>query len=137
MQARRAGHDIGRDVCDVAIPDGAVAISDVQYPRGPVRSARPGQQRRVDPSTWRALADIANTPGMLGAIRLARAQARNWAWVARAELTCAEPPGSGAAVKTTQAVIDLDATLVTGHLRKKVLAATLGPAAAITRSGLD
>jgi len=58
--------------------------------------------------------------GMMAAIRLARAQARDRAWLARGELTRAELPGSRAAGKTIrQVVIDLDATLVTAHSDKE------------------
>ncbi len=100
----------------VAIADGAVTISDVQTladqqglhgPAGSVASA---------PTIWRVLAGVANTPGMLAAIRLARAQARDRAWMGRGELIGTELPGSRAAGKLLgQIVIDLDATLVTVH----------------------
>jgi hypothetical protein len=57
---------------------------------------------------------------MLAGIRLARAVARDRAWLARGELTEAELPGSRAAGKTVeQVVIDLDATLVTAHSDKE------------------
>jgi len=50
---------------------------------------------------------------MLAAIRLARAQARDRAWMGRGELIGTELPGSRAAGKLLgQIVIDLDATLV-------------------------
>jgi len=55
------------------------------------------------------LAGIANAPGMLAAIRQARTDARDRAWLARRELTGSELPGSRAAGKTiAQVVIDLD-----------------------------
>ena len=63
---------------------------------------------------------VANTPGILTKIRLARAQARDRARCARGELTGAELPGSRAAGKLIgQVVIDLDATLVTAHSDKE------------------
>jgi hypothetical protein len=56
---------------------------------------------------------------MLGSIRLARAQARDRAWLARGELTGCELPGSRAAGRLlAQVVIDLDATLVTAVKKK-------------------
>ena len=70
---------------------------------------------------WRSVGGaVANTPGILAQIRLARAQARDRAWLARAELTGAELPGSRAAGKLIeQVVIDLDATPVTAHSDKE------------------
>ena len=57
---------------------------------------------------------------MLGEIRLARAQARDRAWLARGELTGTELPGSCAAGRLLEhVVIDLDATLVTAHSEKE------------------
>ena len=57
---------------------------------------------------------------MLTKIRLARAHARDRAWLARGELTGAELPGSRAAGQTIRkVVIDLDATLVTAHSDKE------------------
>ncbi|MGI9157335.1 MAG: hypothetical protein ACR2FG_11990, partial [Marmoricola sp.] len=65
---------------------------------------------------WRVLDAVANTPGLLAAIRQARAQARDRAWLARGELTGVELAGSRAAgTMIAQVVIDLDATLVTAH----------------------
>jgi len=122
LRERRAGHDPGRVLVDVAvaIADGAVTISDVQALadqeglHGPVGSVA------STPTVWRVLAGVANTPGMLAAIRQARARARDRAWLARGELTGTELPGSRAAGKTIgQVVIDLDATLVTAHSEKE------------------
>jgi len=115
LRERRAGHDPGRVLVDVAvaIADGAVSISDVQ--------ALADQQglHASTPTIWRVLADIAN-PGMLAATRQGRAQARDRAWLARGELTGAELPGSRAAgTRIGQVVIDLDATLVTAHSDKQ------------------
>ena len=69
------------------------------------------------PTIWRVLAGI--DEAMLGEIRLARALARDRAWLARGELTGIELPGSRAADRLfEQVVIDLDATLVTVHWRQ-------------------
>jgi len=122
LRERRAGHDPGRVLVDVAvaIADGAVTISDVQALadqqglHGPVGSVA------STPTIWRVLSAVASTPGMLAKIRLARAQARDRAWLARGELTGVELPGSRAAGKTiNEVVIDLDATLVTAHSDKE------------------
>jgi len=120
LRQRRAGHDPGRVLVDVAvaIADGAVTISDVQTladqqglhgPTGTVASTS---------TIWRVLAGIDNE--MLAQIRQAQAQARERAWTARGELTGAELPGSRAAGTTiNQVVIDLDATLVTARSDKE------------------
>jgi len=122
LRERRAGHDPGRVLVDVAvaIADGAVSISvvqtlaDQQGLHGPVGSVA------STATIWRVLAGIAADPGMLAAIRLGRAQARDRAWLARGELTGTELPGSRAAGKRiSQVVIDLDATLVTAHSDKE------------------
>ena len=70
------------------------------------------------PTIWRVLAGIDAV--MLGQIRLARAEARDRAWIARGDLTGAELPGSRAAGRVVEhVVIDLDATLVTAHSEKE------------------
>ncbi len=118
LRERRAGHDPGRVLVDVAvaIADGAVTISDVQTLADQQGLHGPAGSVASTPTIWRVLADIANTPGMLAAIRLGRAQARDRAWLARGELTGTQLPGSRAAGKTiSEVVIDLDATLVTAH----------------------
>jgi len=119
---RRSGYDPGRVLVDVAvaIADGAVSISDVQALAD--QEARPGPAGSVASTStiWRVLADIANSPGMLAAIRQARAEALDRAWLARGELTGTELAGSRAAGKRIgQVVIDLDVTLVTAHLDKE------------------
>ena len=120
LRERRAGHDPGRVLVDVAvaIADGARTIRDVQVLadqrglHGPVGSIA------STPTIWRVLDGIDET--MLGGIRLARAAARDRAWLARGELTGAELPGSRAAGRLLeQIVIDLDATLVTAHSDKE------------------
>jgi len=122
LRERRAGHDPGRVLIDVAvaIADGAVTISDVQALADQQGLHGPAGSIASTPTIWRVLAGIANAPGMLAKIRLARAEARDRAWLARGELTGAELPGSGAAGKLIgQVVIDLDATLVTAHSDKE------------------
>jgi len=118
LRERRAGHDPGRVLVDVAvaIADGAVSISDVQVLADQQGLHGPAGSVASTPTIWRVLAGIAADPGMLAAIRQGRAQARDRAWLARGELTGAELPGSRAAGKTiSQVVIDLDATLITAH----------------------
>jgi len=122
LRERRAGHDPGRVLVDVAvaIADGAVSISDVRVLADQQGLHGPAGSVASTPTIWRVLAGIAADPGMLAAIRQGRAQARDRAWLARGELTGAELPGSRAAGKTiSQVVIDLDATLVTAHSDKE------------------
>jgi len=122
LRERRAGHDPGRVLVDVAvaIADGAVSISDVQVLADQQGLHGPAGSVASTPTIWRVLAGVANAPGMLAAVRLARAEARDRAWLARGELTGAELPGSRAAGKLLgQVVIDLDATLVTAHSDKE------------------
>jgi len=122
LRERRAGHDPGQVLIDVAvaIADGAVTISDVQALADQQGLHGPAGSIASTPTIWRVLAGIANAPGMLAKIRLARAEARDRAWLARGELTGAELPGSRAAGKLIgQVVIDLDATLVTAHSDKE------------------
>ncbi len=122
LRERRAGHDPGRVLVDVAvaIADGAVTISDVQALADQQGLHGPAGSVASTPTVWRVLAGVANTPGMLAAIRRARAQARDRAWLARGELTGTELPGSRAAgQRIGQVVIDLDATLVTAYSDKE------------------
>jgi len=120
LRERRAGHDPGRVLVDVAvaIADGARTISDVQVLadqqglHGPVGSVA------STATIWRVLDGI--DASMLADIRRARATARDRAWLARGELTGSELPGSRAAGRTIeQVVIDMDATLVTAHSDKE------------------
>ncbi len=120
LRARRAGHDPGRVLVDVAvaIADGAVTITDVQVLVDQEGLHGPAGSVASTPTIWRVLAGI--DEATLGRIRLARAAARDRAWAARGELTGSELPGSRAAGKTiTEVVIDLDATLVTTHSEKE------------------
>jgi len=120
LRQRQAGHDPGRVLVDVAvaIADGARTISDVQVLADQQGLHGPAGSVASTPTIWRVLAGI--DPAMLAEIRLARAVARDRAWLARGELTGAELPGSRAAGRMLeQVVIDLDATLVTAHSDKQ------------------
>ena len=120
LRQRRAGHDPGRVLVDVAvaIADGATTISDVQALAEQRGLHGPAGSVASTPTIWRVLAGI--DTAMLGEIRLARAVARDRAWLARGELTGTELPGSRAAGRMLeQVVIDLDATLVTAHSDKE------------------
>lgn len=120
LRERRAGHDPGRVLVDVAvaIADGARVISDVQALADQVGLHGPAGSVASTPTIWRVLAGI--DAAMLADIRLARAAARDRAWLARGELTGSELPGSRAAGRLLdQTVIDLDATLVTAHSDKE------------------
>ncbi len=120
LRERRAGHDPGRVLVDVAvaIADGAVTISDIQALADHEGLHGPAGSVASTPTIWRVLAGIDGA--MLTQIRQARAQARDRAWTARGELTGSELPGSRAAGKVIdEVVIDLDATLVTAHSDKE------------------
>ena len=126
LRERRAGHDPGRVLVDVAvaIADGAVTISDIQALADHEGLHGPAGTVASTPTIWRVLSAIGNDQkaggGMLTRIRLARAEARDRAWTARGELTGSELPGSRVAGKTIgEVVIDLDATLVTAHSEKE------------------
>ena len=121
LRQRRAGHDPGRVLVDVAvavaIADGTMTISDVQALADQHGLHGSAGSVASTPTIWRVLASI--DTAMLAEIRLARAVARDGAWLARGELTGAELPGSPAAGRLLeQVVIDLDATLVTAHWRQ-------------------
>ena len=121
LRERRAGHDPGRVLVDVAvaIADGAVTITDVQAMADQEGLHGPAGTVASTSTIWRVLARIGKDDTMLDRIRLARAEARDRAWTARGELTGTELPGSWAAGKTiSEVVIDLDATLVTAHSEK-------------------
>ncbi len=120
LRERRAGHDPGRVLVDVAvaIADGARSISDVQSLADQEGLHGPAGSVASTATIWRVLAGIDGA--MLAGIRRARAVARDRAWLARGELTGTELPGSRAAGRLlTQTVIDLDATLVTAHSDKE------------------
>ncbi len=120
LRSRQAGHDPGRVLVDVAvaIADGARTISDVQVLADQQGLHGPAGSVASTPTIWRVLDGVDEQ--MLSAIRLARAAARDRAWLARGELTGTELPGSRAAGRLLeQVVIDLDATLVTAHSDKQ------------------
>ena len=122
LRVRRAGHDPGRVLTDlaVAIADGAETITDLQVLadqpdlHGPVASTA---------TAWRVLAGV--DEAMLADMHLVRALARERAWLARAELTGRALPPSRAAGRDVDAVvIDIDATLVDCHSEKEGAAGT-------------
>jgi len=120
LRERRAGHDPGRVLVDVAvaIADGARSISDVQTLADQQGLFGPAGSVASTATIWRVLAGI--DVAMLAEVRQARAAARDRAWLARGELTGSELPGSRAAGRLLrQTVIDLDATLVTAHSDKE------------------
>jgi hypothetical protein len=104
LRERRAGHGPGRVLVDVAvaIADGAVTISDLQTLADQQEVHGPAGSVASTPTIWRVLDAVANTPGMLAALRLAHAQARDRAWCARGELTGNELPGSRAAARRSR-----------------------------------
>jgi len=65
LRERRAGHDPGRVLIDVAvaIADGAVTISDVQALADQQGLHGPAGSIASTPTIWRVLAGIANAPG--------------------------------------------------------------------------
>src|SRR5205807_4401357 len=79
MRERRGGHDPGRVVRDLAVmlADGGDCLSDLRAVRdqeplfGPVAS---------DSTAFRLIDRIAGEPGLLEAVRAARARARERAW---------------------------------------------------------
>ncbi len=87
LRSRRAGHDPGRVLVDVAvaIADGARTISDVQVLADQQDLHGPAGSVASTPTIWRVLDGIDEQ--MLAQIRLARAAARDRAWLARGELT--------------------------------------------------
>ena len=103
LRQRRAGHDPGRVVRDLAVmlADGGDALCDLRT----LRDQRALFGRVASDSTaWRVIDDIAEV-GLLDAVRAARAAAR-----ARVFTLGARPAGP--------LVIDIDATLITAHSDK-------------------
>ena len=104
VKQRRRGHDPGVVVRDLAVmlADGGECVSDLGAQRdqqplfGPVAS---------DSTAFRMVDRIASTPGMLDAVRVAHARARERFW----EL-------DGAPERLT---LDVDATLITAHSEKE------------------
>jgi hypothetical protein len=109
MYARRGKHDRGRVVRDLAVmlADGGDCLADLRAVRdqqvlfGDVAS---------DATAFRVIDAIAADPALLGALRAARARARENAW------------NAGAAPE--RIVIDIDATLITAHSEKEGAAGT-------------
>jgi Transposase DDE domain group 1 len=104
LKQRRRGHDPGRVIRDLAVmlADGGECVSDLGAVRdddalfGPVAS---------DSTAFRVVDRIASEPGLLEAVRLVHARARERFW----EL-------DGAPERLT---IDIDATLITAHSEKE------------------
>ncbi len=104
VRERRAGHDPGRVICDLAVmlADGGDCLSDLRGVRD--RSALFGAVAS-DSTAFRVIEKIACTPGLLDALDGAHGRARWQVW----KLT--GPPG--------RVTIDLDATLLTCHSEKE------------------
>jgi len=104
IKQRRRGHDPGRVIRDLAVmlADGGECVSDLGGQRdqaalfGPVAS---------DSTAFRVVDRVASEPGLLEAVRVAHARARERFW----EL-------HGAPESLT---IDIDATLITAHSEKE------------------
>jgi len=109
MRERRGRHDPGRVVGDLAVmlADGGDCLADLRAVRdqqplfGPIAS---------DATAFGVIDRIAGDSALLGAVRAARARARENAWDA------------GAAPE--RIVIDIDATLITAHSEKHGAAGT-------------
>jgi hypothetical protein len=109
VKRRRRGHDPGRVIGDLAVmlADGGECVSDLAA----VREQQPlFGEVASDATAFRMLDRIANEPGMLGALRMAHATARERFW----EL-------NGAPERLT---IDVDATLISAHSEKERAAGT-------------
>jgi hypothetical protein len=104
VRERRGRHDPGRVIRDLAVmlADGGDCLSDLRAVRdqqplfGPVAS---------NSTAFRLVDRIANDPGLLDAVRTARARARERAW--------------GLGVRPERIVIDIDATLIGAHTEKE------------------
>jgi Transposase DDE domain group 1 len=109
MRERRGKHDPGRVVRDlvVMLADGGDCLSDLRAVRdqqvlfGDVAS---------DATAFRVIDAIAADPGLLDALRAARARARENAWKA--------------GVAPERIIIDIDATLICAHSEKEGAAGT-------------
>ncbi|MEV7864301.1 IS1380 family transposase [Streptomyces hirsutus] len=121
LRPRGTGHAPGRIAVDMAVmlADGGEAIRDLGILRdqptvfGPVASTT---------TAWRLLADIDST--MLAALRAARAQAREVAWLQAAETGGGIPAARAAGRDLPGLVPDIDATLITCHSEKEAAAPT-------------
>jgi len=118
---RRSAHAPGRVLADLAVmlADGGVAIGDLAVLRdqpdlfGPVASTA---------TAWRVL-DSIDEP-LLEQLKIARAAARERAWLLRGEAGRTIPTVRCAGRVVPGLVIDLDATLVICHSEKEKAAAT-------------
>ncbi len=118
---RSSAHLPGRVLADVAVllADGGQAIADLAVLRdqpalfGPVAS---------DATCWRVLAQVEEAG--LAELKRARAQARERAWLLRAEAGRPIPGVFCGGRAVPGLVIDLDAVLVTCHSEKEQAAAT-------------
>lgn len=121
LRPRGTGHDPGRIAADLAVmlADGGEAIADPAVLRdqrevfGPVAST---------PTAWRLLAAVDER--ILDRLRLARAAAREVAWLQAAETRTAIPAVKAGGRELPGLVLDLDATLVTCHSEKDQAAPT-------------
>ncbi|MFJ2866787.1 IS1380 family transposase [Kitasatospora sp. NPDC087314] len=121
LRPRGTGHDPGRIAADLAVmlADGGEAIADLALLRdqpevfGPVAST---------PTAWRLLAGI--DPTVLGALRAARATAREIAWLRAGETRDGIPASHAGGRQLPGLVLDIDATLVTCHSEKEHAAPT-------------
>ncbi|MFE2024447.1 IS1380 family transposase [Streptomyces hygroscopicus] len=121
LRPRGTGHDPGRVAVDLAVmlADGGEAIADLAVLRdqrdvfGPVAST---------PTAWRVLAGI--DTAALNALRAARAQAREIAWLQADETGHPIPTSHAGGHEIPGLVLDIDATLVTCHSEKEESAAT-------------
>jgi hypothetical protein len=109
MRERRGRHDPGRIVRDLAVmvADGGDCLADLRA----IREQQPLFGAVASNATaFRVIDRIAGDPGLLDALRAARARARENAWKA----------GAG----PERIVIDIDATLITAHSEKEGAAGT-------------
>ncbi len=121
LRPRGTGHDPGRIATDLAVmlADGGEAIADLAVLRdqGEVFGAVAST-----PTAWRLLADTDERA--LTAVRSARAQARENAWLQAAERGEDIPAVRAAGRMLPGLVLDLDATLVACHSEKDQAAPT-------------
>jgi hypothetical protein len=118
---RRSAHAPGRVLADLAVmlADGGVAIGDLAVLRdqpnlfGSVASTA---------TAWRVLDSVDES--LLDRVKIARAAARERAWLLRAEAGRTVPAVRCAGTVVPGLVIDVDATLVTCHSEKQKAAAT-------------
>jgi hypothetical protein len=120
LRQRRAGHDPGRVLVDVAVmlADGGEAISDLAVLRdqpglfGPVASTATG---------WRVLNGVDDS--LLASLRRARAVARDRLWLQREDSGAGLPAARAAGRVVPGLVFDLDASLIDVHSEKESAAA--------------